>query len=281
MNPIHRDAILMASKVRRKLKFNQFQPINIFEVCLSMGIIVQFVDINMDGFYAKVDGIAKILISYKRPFQRRCYSAAHELGHHVFNHGLKVDILSEEAAPDAVKEPDEILVDAFAAAFLMPVGGIQAEFAKRKWAFENASAVEYYIISSLFGVGYKTLILHCRYSNLITPEKAADLQKYTPAKILKSLSSEIASANHFKIIDGFCSLETVDLEVSNYVILPAGAAVESEYLQKITECDYGGIYFVLKSGITTVHWINARKSIFLRIQKENYIGFAEYRYLEN
>lgn len=281
MNPIYRDAIAMAGRVRRKLKFNQFQPINIFEACMNMGVDVQFVDINMEGFYSRIDGNAKMIISNKRPFPRRCYSAAHELGHHVFNHGLRVDILTEDAYPNTQKETEEILVDAFAAAFLMPVGGIQAEFAKRGWEFEQVSSVEFFIISSLFGVGYKTLLQHCRYSDLISIQKYNELVTQTPAKILKNLSSKIESIAHFKIIDDFCILETIDLEVSNYVILPRGTAVESHYLQNVDTCSYGDIYVLLNSGITTVHLVDSKKSIFLRIQKENYIGFAEYRYLEN
>lgn len=280
MNPIHRDAILMASKIRRQLKVNQFQPINIFEACMSLDIIVQFVDINMDGFYAKVDGIAKILISNKRPLPRRCYTAAHELGHYAFNHGLKVDILTDESSCQTSKDDDEILVDAFAAALLIPVGGIQAEFAKRGWKFEKQSALDYYIVSSLFGVGYQTLILHCRYSNLINEIKLVELQKATPAKILKSLSKKIANVSHLKIVDEYCSAETIDLEVSNYIVLPP-SMVESEYLQKIDDCVLGGVFLVLKPGITSVHFSGGTKSLFLRIQKENYSGYAEYRYLEN
>lgn len=280
MNPIHRDAILMASKIRRQLKVNQFQPINIFEACMCLNIVVQFVDFNMEGFYAKVDGIAKILISNKRPLPRRCFTAAHELGHFAFNHGLKVDILTDESSSQSSKDDDEILVDAFAAAILMPVGGIQAEFAKRGWKFEKQSPIDYYIISSLFGVGYQTLILHCRYSNLIDERKLIELQKVAPAKILRSISTKIAGVSHLKIIDEYCSAETVDLEVSNYIVLPP-SIVESEYLQKIEDCAYGCIYLVLKSGITSIHFANGTKSLFLRIQKENYIGYAEYRYLEN
>src|SRR6266487_5476530 len=131
MNSLYRDAILKASEVRKQLGVNMFQPLNIYDSCINLEVNVKFVDVNMEGFYVKQGGMSTILISSQRPFPRRCFTCGHELGHHVFNHGLKVDILSDESGRSTSKNRDEILVDAFAAALLMPVGGIQAEFAKR------------------------------------------------------------------------------------------------------------------------------------------------------
>lgn len=164
MNQLYTSAIRKASEVRIKLGLDLFEPINIYDVCASLGIDVRFVDINMEGLYVNNNGIPQILLSCLRPFPRRIFTCGHELGHHVFNHGLKVDVISDESENSSFKSNDEILVDAFAAALLMPVGGIQAEFTKRNINFQAATPVDFYTISSVFGVGYQTLITHCVYS---------------------------------------------------------------------------------------------------------------------
>uniref|UniRef100_UPI003F9576DD ImmA/IrrE family metallo-endopeptidase n=1 Tax=Rhizobium leguminosarum TaxID=384 RepID=UPI003F9576DD len=76
------------------------------------------------------------MLSCLRPFPRRIFTCGHELGHHVFNHGMKVDIIAEESEDSTFKSSDEILVDSFSAALLMPVGGIQAEFSERNLSFQ-------------------------------------------------------------------------------------------------------------------------------------------------
>lgn len=256
-----------------------FQPVNIFDACSKMGIDVKFVDLNMEGFYVVQNSTPTILISTQRPLPRRIFTCGHELGHHVFGHGSKLDLLSDEKGHTTVKDNDEVLVDSFAAALLMPIGGIQAEFAKRDWNIQSASPVNIYTICSVFGVGYQTLIVHCKANNLINETKATSLLKLTPAKIFKAHFGTFEEKSYFRILDEYTDLSVVDLEVSNYIILPHNTLIEGKSLEKMGTTALGCIYIARTPGIFTAN--NSGKSYFIRIQRENYIGFAEYRHFEN
>lgn len=281
MSQIYRDAIIKAGEIRNQLGVDMFQPINIFDSCTKLGIDVKFVDVNMEGFYAKQNGLATILISSLRPLPRRVFTCGHELGHHVFNHGLKVDILAEQdKSATSYKDKDEILVDAFSAALLMPVGGVQVEFTARNLDIENASPIEFYTVASTFGVGYQTLITHCKVNGLIGDYQANSLSKLTPAKIFNTYFGAVAEKSYFRIIDDHSDISVIDLEVSNYLILPYDLILEEDYLVKIGNTKFGFIYKANKAGISSIN-LPSNNSFFLRIQREHYIGFADYRHFEN
>lgn len=279
MNQLYTNAIRKASEVRLKLGFNLYEPINIYDVCSKLEIDVQFVDINMEGLYVN-NTQPKILLSSLRPFPRRVFTCGHELGHHVFNHGLKVDILSEEES-SASKNNDEILVDAFSAHLLMPISCVQSEFRKRKLDFQTAKPIDYYAVSSALGVGYQTLITHCRVNKLTTDWKTIELLKYTPAKIFKSYIKDIEDKTFFKVIDIKDDTKPIDLETSNYIILPNDFEIDANFLEKNQETEVGSLFLAKKSGISSIHSNNNGNSCFVRIQPQNYNGFADYRHLEN
>lgn len=280
MNQLYTNAIRKSSEVRLKLGFNLYEPINIYDVCAKLKIDVQFVDINMEGLYVN-NGQPKILISCLRPFPRRVFTCGHELGHHVFNHGLKVDILSDYSEVSLLKNDDEILVDAFSAHLLMPISCVQSEFNKRKLDFQIANPIEYYTVSSVLGVGYRTLVTHCRSNRLIDDFKTNELLRHTPAKIFQKYIGNVEKKNFFKIIDCKTDRKPIDLEVSNYILLPKDFQVDEDFLEKRQETEIGSLFLAKKSGISSIHSNNIENSCFVRIQPQNYIGFADYRHLEN
>lgn len=281
MNPLHASAIRKASEIRLKLGLDLFQPLNIYDVCAKMELDVQFIDINMEGFYVNNAGASKVLLSSLRPFARRVFTCGHELGHHVFNHGLKVDTISDENENSPYKSKDEILVDTFAAALLMPIGGIEIEFEKRKLKFHSAKPIDFYTISSVFGIGYHTLIMHCCINGLITESEMLELEKNTPAKIFKSEFGDLGEPAFFKIIDGKSEVSPIDLEVSNYISLPRNFIVSDDFLEKQKDSEHASLYLAKKAGIFSVHSYDGSISYFVRIQPQNYVGFAEYRHFEN
>jgi Zn-dependent peptidase ImmA (M78 family) len=281
MNTIYTSAIRRASEIRLQLGLSLFQPINIYDVCEKLEVDVKFVDVDMEGLYVSLRSAPTILLSRLRPFPRRVFTCGHELGHHVFNHGFKVDILSDDSADPVDKSNDEKLVDAFAAALLMPIAGIQAEFKKRKLDFASATTVDFFTISSLFGVGYETLIRHCKMNNLITTAKAEGSLKLSPAKIFKQEFGDVEDKSFFKIIDGKSTGMSIDLEVSNYIVLPDDFLVDNEFLEEIKDSRLGMLYKAKKSGISNVYSFTTESAYFVRIQPKNYIGLAAYRHFED
>ena len=272
-------AVRKAGEVRNMLKLSLHEPINIFDSCTKLGLNVRFADINMEGMYIKQDhsSYSTILLSSLRPMPRRIYTCAHELGHHVFNHGTKVDELNSDGYSSNNEE--EKLVDMFAGALLMPIIAIKAEFIKRNWIPEEVGPIEFYTISSIFGTGYKTIIIHCRANKIISRLKAETLLKYTPSKLLKSIFGEQVENSHFKILDKKSDPKIIDLEVNNYIILPHSMKIKSENLEEFKDTSLGYAYRSIKAGIS--RGFDDNISCFIRIQNEKYVGLSEYRHLEN
>ncbi|MBB1286824.1 ImmA/IrrE family metallo-endopeptidase [Flavisolibacter sp. BT320] len=283
MTPLFKKALLKADEVRMQLGLNMFQPVNIYDVCAKLGVTVRFVDISMEGFYTKQeDGTyPTILLSNQRPLPRRSYTCAHEFGHHVFGHGLKVDALFDGTGQTTSFDPDELLVDAFAGALLMPVAGIEAAFTKRKWAPKTASPLDFYTVCSSFGVGYQTLVNHCRANQIISETTAMVLLKATPKKMFASLFPAGTENAHFKIIDKHSKSPVVDLEVSNYIVLPADVEVEGDHLRKQQATVFGTGYVAVRPGIVRAAAPDGSMGVFVRIQNFQYAGLAENRHLEN
>ena len=277
------DAIREADRVRMELDLSIFEPINVFDACKGLGIDVRFIDVNMEGMYSSQDGgqHPTILLSNKRPFARRSFTCAHELGHHRFGHGTRVDMLTEEERANSVYNNEELLVDCFAGALLMPLAGLEAEFAQRGKAVNTCNPLDFMIIASIFGVGYQTLITHCRINNLISMDKQIALLKFSPAKILAQIIEKVEKPVHYKVLDE-CEVSTpIDLEASNLLILPVGYEMEGNHLERIEKVKDRSVFLAQKAGIVRVNNQSTGNGHFIRIQNENYIGLAEYRHLNS
>lgn len=283
MNALLLQAIKKAGQIRARLNLDIFEPVNIFDICSKFDVDVQFVPINMEGMYLDVEGTnrKRIILSNLRPFPRRVFTCGHEIGHHIFGHGTKVDGLNEDGVSNSEYDSEEQLVDAFASAFLMPVAGIEAEFYKRSWNISVATPVQFFTISSFFGVGYSTLVTHCKVNRLITVSHSIALLKQSPAKILHGILGKKAKVSHFKVIDLASRLNNVDLEVGNYLFIPSSMKVEGTHLSKFKDTSHGMAFTVVHSGITRAVCHSTGTSFFIRIQNAGYTGFAENRHLED
>ncbi|QXV63986.1 ImmA/IrrE family metallo-endopeptidase [Mucilaginibacter sp. 21P] len=281
MRALQMQAIKKAGQIRAKLKLNMFEPVNIFDACETLGVVVRFVPVSMEGMYVVREDVANpdILISSLRPFARRVYTCGHELGHHVFGHGTRIDGLTDEGASKAVYDDDEYLVDTFAGALLMPVAGIEAAFKKRGWNIRNATPIQFFTIASIFGTGYRTLITHCRVNGLINDLKATGLQKKAPGEMLKELIGPNAVKSHFKIIDENAEVAVVDLETGGYIFLPENTVIEGDHLSKLKKANVGDVFIAVKPGV--IRAVAGTKGFFIRIQNAGYNGLAEYRHLED
>jgi len=272
-------AILEADRLRIQRGYTMFQPVNFFDICTSMDVSVRFIDVSMEGMYTiREDGThPTIILSNQRPLPRRFFTCAHELGHHVFKHGNRIDEFSNNEFSSNHEE--EIQVDTFAAALLMPSIGIQAEFVKRNLKMIEANSEHFYSVASAFGVGYSTLVVNCRINKLIGTTKEKELLRHTPTALFKAITGLNDKATHFKIIDGFSLLPVIDMEVSNYIILPVSAKIEGNHLQECTRTTTGNVFVAKRPGV--VRAVYANTSSFIRIQNMNYVGLVENRHLEN
>jgi len=283
MDIIATKGIKKADSLRADLGLNMFQPINIYDTCNRLELDVRFLNVNMEGMYISSDDPTKsnILLSSLRPFSRKVYTCAHELGHHIFGHGSKIDMIHKESGKESTYNSDERLVDIFASALLMPIAGIQLEFKKRGWDLKTATPMQYFAISSIFGVGYQTLIYNCTLNKLIGHQKSKELSKYTPSYFLNTILIGEKKTGHLKIIDSKYKETLVDTEVSGFIYLPKEIDLEGNHLKKISETANGVCYQATKPGILRANNDGNGQTYFIRIQNFEYEGLSEYRHLEN
>jgi len=280
MDNINLMAIRAAEKVRIQLNIGSTELIRIEELCSKLNVVVRYTDINMEGMYiaGEKNAFSTILLSNLRPLPRRAFTCAHELGHHIFNHGSKLDTLEKASDYNFEQKQEESLVDIFAGALLMPLLSISREFNIRQWKIQNSRPINFFIISSIFGVGYHTLITHCKANKLISNSKGSELLKVSPKKIfIQSFSSQLESS-HFKIFDKYCTSIKTDLEENNFIVLPKKFKNSYRNIEFVSRMEYGFLYRALNSGIIREN--TSGFSIEIRIQKKNYIGLAKYRFKE-
>jgi Zn-dependent peptidase ImmA (M78 family) len=272
-------AMRASIKTRIRAGADLVSPICIFDLCERLGIKVRFVDINMEGMYDRVPE-PRIHLSSLRPLPRRVYTCGHELGHHEFGHGSTIDEMKDEAAAYHAGHPDEFLVNAFSAFTLMPIIGLRGGFARRGCTIATADELQVFAVACNFGVGYATLVSHLAYGvQEISGERARRLLKASPKSIRRKLLGD-DSAKPLVLVDEQRIARAIDAEVGTTVLLPRGATIEGDLLTREGECESGMVYTAVRPGIGRVHTA-AGQSLFVRVSRENYIGLARYRHLED
>lgn len=270
-------ALRMACDVRNELNLEDDEPISAFDACDKLGVNVRFTDINMEGMYKKGPP-SKIFISALRPLPRRMFNCAHELGHHLFEHGSTIDELAERKNLRSWQDPIEFLADSFASHFLMPAIGLKGAFNRRGWKPQTATPAQIFTIACDFGVGYLTLVTHLHFSNReISADRFNFLAKMSPKRIRHSLLGEITKRP--LIIAGISSIaKSVDIEYNTLILLPKDTVYDITRLRLIRHAKNALLLEPIKVGVTKV----AAKgwSSKIRVSREAYIGLSKFRYLE-
>ena len=276
-------AMQAATATRAKAEFDQTGPICIYGLCETLGIMVRFNNINMEGMYQRGHP-PRIHLSARRPLQRRTYNCAHELGHHVFGHGSSIDELREDAKAQPWEDTKEFLADAFAGCILMPIIGLRRAFAVRGWTPETATPVQIFTVACEFGVGYSTLLTHLSVGvSMLSRGRAAALRRVTPKAlrmdILGALTPEpLIVADHHHIAP------TLDAEVKTLLLLPLGTEVTGGGLAFERDLAAGRLFRALKPGIFQASI--GDRAVFVRVapvqtnERYGYVGLAQYRHLE-
>ncbi|MGZ5043193.1 MAG: ImmA/IrrE family metallo-endopeptidase [Methylobacter sp.] len=255
-------------------------PICIYSLCEKFGVTVRFNDINMEGMYDR-NPKPRIHISALRPLARRNFTCAHELGHHIFEHGSTIDELRDDQTRNTNRPPNEVLADTFAAFMLMPTLGLKEAFTRRGLKPNNASALDMYAIACNFGVGQSTLVNHLAFSlNLITPSKRDALGKVTPKMIRTELLGETVSA-HLIVADQHWNSRTLDAEEGALLLLPSNVVVDTSILMPLQELALGKLFRTVKTGITRVAVPGSNWATYVRVARRQYVGLATYRHLED
>ena len=273
-------AMLKSIEVRTQLGFALNSPICIYDLCDKLKVKVRFVDIDMEGVYIKGEE-PTILLSSLRPLSRRNFTCAHELGHHIFEHGSTVDELQEGLDEFKTFSPNEFLVDTFAGFFFMPILAVRKAFVSRGWDFTSATPLQFFTIACSFGVGYETLIKHMTYTlKMISHLQANSLLKSSPKAIRKEVLGR-TSADPLIIADLQWSLSILDAEVGSNLLLPSMAVSTKDTITIQEELPVGRLFRANCPGLVRVYCPDSKWAIFVRISRCQFAGLSKYRHLED
>lgn len=129
-------------------------PVNPVKVANSLGVkvLVDNSDTNKNGWY---DGITNIIyLNTDLPLEKKRFTVAHELGHHVMQHGTRKKYTNEDA------DPFEIEANRFAIALLMPVSVV------RKCVFVKEMSVEG--MADFFGVSERVVCVRLKQLKIVS-----------------------------------------------------------------------------------------------------------------
>lgn len=267
-----REAVAAALRMRARHGVSPEMPVCPIDLALAEGVDVRFLAANtLEGMYSP-DGPV-IVLGSRRPKGRRAYNAAHELGHHAFNHGLRID----EIDPDGGRPYNdaEFVADRFAAALLMPKLAVLRAFSVRGWDVRTSDPTKVFMIAGVLGVGYTTLVGYLEQTlRLIDTGAAARLRRSTP-KALRAQLLGGSDARDVVVVDEHWDGRAVDVEVEDVVILAPDIASGRECVEP-TGSDR---LRVVRPGRTQLS--RGRWSAELRSMRAEYEGLASYRHLED
>jgi Zn-dependent peptidase ImmA (M78 family) len=273
------DASQEAADARDDAGMNQDAPIAIFDITPKLGADVLFADIDMEGIYER-SFAPRVILSPYRPLVRRAFNCAHELGHHRYGHGSTIHELKsvhENKRPSEI--PEEIAANAFAGFFMMPALGIERALHRRKTTSRAVSPFELYAIACDFGVGYKTLVTHLGYGlREIGESRKRELEKWKVQDLRRQVLG-YAESSPLIVLDELSETSTVEIEVQSAILVPTHTKLFNNVLLFERQVRSRKLYRAVRQGYTSIEIAN--RPIEIRVMPKRYLGWAQYRYMED
>ncbi len=271
------DGAQAATDVREQLGLDQIEPVDPYAIAEALGIRVRFLPVSMEGFYQKGTP-PRIMLSALRPIARKCFTCAHEVGHHWFGHGSTIDELKADDRQDS-EIPEEILANAFAGFLLMPSIAMRRAFNSRGWKPATANPLQVLTIASEFGVGYETLLTHLSVTLGDMPRNSRiELGKWTPQRIRKRVLGD-DDADGLVLLDARQQSASVDLDEGCALAVPRGATINGGVLTPRQTIEGHDVYNAVGRGRATV--ITPDWRIEVRVAPVHFTGPANYRFMED
>ena len=176
-------AAAQAEKVRVKCKQKPADPVDPITIAEERGCEVRFMSLpSLEGIYSP-EPRSIIVLGSERHAGRRAFTCAHELGHHEFKHGMRVEEL-HTGGHESSNDVYEFLADMFAGTLLMPKAGVLRALKTRNFDLKKIQPIQVFRLASFFGVGYGTLIEHMTWTlSLLTSQQRKELLKTAPKTI--------------------------------------------------------------------------------------------------
>jgi len=267
-----------AQIVRGKCNIQPIAPVDPIFIAEQRGCEVRFMSLpSLEGVYS-TNPKSVIILGSQRPSGRRTFTCAHELGHHEFKHGTRLEELNPEITHD-YKDPDEFLADMFAASLLMSQISVRNALKDRQLQPIDIEPLQVFVLASYFGVGYGTLVDHMTWTlRLLTTKQRKHLLKTQP-RALKAIFGGTPQTEVI-LVDKFWQDRAVDLEIGDTLVLPNGAIVDNaSKLKSKGKVDGQETFAATSKGYTRAYNLLSGWAINIRIASKQYEGLAKYRFL--
>lgn len=257
-----------------------WEAFDIFDLSESLGIEVRFAKIaSMEGMYIKRD-VPILLVAAERPTGRQRFTCAHELAHHVFSHGSRIDELFEPGNPGGPKSQDELLADMFAGFLLMPKSAVNRAFAVRGQNMATCEPRDVFGIANWLGVGYATLVNHLHYGlNLIPHSRLQELTRQTPKSIREHVLGS-PTPNDLIVVDSHWTGRPIDVQVDDLVLAPENSRFEGRAVDAISKSRGRMLFQARAPGVGRLSLSGEGWASFLRVSRKHFEGRSVFRHLE-
>lgn len=266
-----------ALAVRARLGIGLLPPLSAVDAALALGVEVRFLNApSMEGMYSA--SLRTIVISAERPSGRQSFTCAHELGHHVFGHGNRIDEFRSESSRRG-RSAQEYSADLFAGFLLMPRYAVEQAFHVRGFSSTAPHPDQVYAVACQLGVGYSTLIHHMRSAIKLIPESHAQVLRRTgPKEIRARLVGRDITGDVWQVDDHWRG-RPLDVRVGDVLLVERRFNIQSSGLTRqghhegsdLFELTAPGTFKVTRPGLPPIE---------VRVARLGYEGRACFRHLE-
>jgi IrrE N-terminal-like domain len=274
-----RQALVAALQLRQDKKRGLIEPVCPFDLALELEVDLWFKALpSLEGMYSSAPRAA-IIIGTERPGARQTYTCAHEIGHHVFGHGTKVDEIKTGASSNHPFDPEEFLAQSFAGFLLVPKLALDHACKTRHLKLQNIQPVDLYRLANYFGVGYTTLIRHLHYSLQCLSKTQEEALSEVSLKKIRSQFGVSDPAKPLTVLDRSWSGAAANLEIGDTVVVPSNCKFEGLCLMQIETLPGGEtLYEAVTRGQGRVLSTSCDWSCFVRVRPKQFTGRAIYRH---
>lgn len=239
----HRRAAVMAAEIHADLGVDFTKPVDPFSAIEELEIVLAFGRLGrgVSGMYLPAGNgqpTAGIIIHAGHPRTRQRYSAAHELGHHAFDHAPEADgdleVLRrrEQGWSDEEKE-----AEAFGAWFLMPRRLVRVGL-KALGIDHPRDPLDVYALSLWLGTSYTATALHLSTIRLVDRSTADRWAEVKPRDIKTMIAGEMVPdtmRNDVWWVDTRRASHPLSARAGDRVIVTVEELPSSGYAWRVTE----------------------------------------------
>jgi len=220
-----------------------------------------------------------IVIGSLRPRGRRAFTCAHEIGHHMLGHGLRVDDVLLDDPNTRRRDDAEYSADRFASALLMPKLAVERAFAIRGWTPVRCEAWQVYVVAGVLGVGYSTLLGYLEHTLRLLRHGDAERLRKRPLPRIREHILGFRPPHDLLVVDELWTARDADVEVGDLVALPPGVELNHARCLSLTTANGVSLATAATPGVTIA--ASGSCGVTCRVARRGYRGRNAYRHLED